>query len=74
MPKASKSIIVTVADHAMEDIHGVAGRLEKHGMSVTRVLPKTGVITGSVPSSKMQTLKGVDGVMSVEEELSAFPS
>ena len=69
-----KSIIVTVGDDALPDIHGLASRLSERGMKVTRVLPATGVISGSAPASKVHTLRGVSGVDSVEEELTAYPS
>ena len=69
MPKKTKSIIVTVTDDALNKIDELAERLKTKGMKVDRVLPATGVITGSAASTKMSTLKKVDGVMSVEEEL-----
>ena len=74
MGKESKSVIVTVADDALKDIHNLASRLTSHGMKVMRVLPATGVISGSVAASKMHALRDVSGVMSVEEELSAYPT
>ena len=45
-----------------------------HGMTVKRVMPVTGVISGSVVASKFDTLRGVHGVSSVEEELNAYPT
>ena len=69
-----KSVIVTVGDSALGDIHSLADRLSGHGMKVTRVLPATGVIAGSVAAAKMATIRGMSGVDSVEEELSAHPS
>jgi hypothetical protein len=67
--KKTKSIIVTVTDDALTKIDELAARLTAKGMKVDRVLPATGVITGSAAPTKMSTLKKVDGVMSVEEEL-----
>jgi len=43
-------------------------------MTIKRVMPVTGVISGSVAASKLPTLRGVSGVVSVEEELSAYPT
>jgi hypothetical protein len=43
-------------------------------MTIKRVMPVTGVISGSVAASKMGTLRGVVGVSSVEEELNAYPT
>lgn len=69
MSKKTKSIIVTVTDDALNKIDELAERLKAKGMKVDQVLPATGVITGSAASTKMPTLEKVDGVMSVEEEL-----
>jgi hypothetical protein len=38
-------------------------------MKVDQVLPATGVITGTAAPTKMSSLEKVDGVMSVEEEV-----
>src|SRR5436190_7292522 len=69
-----KSVIVTVSDDALKDIHHLASRLTEHGLKVNRVLPVTGVISGSIATSKMSALRDVSGVSSVEEELEAYPS
>ena len=74
MEKGSKSVIVTVADDALGEIQSLANRLRDRGMTIKRVMPVTGVISGSVAASKLPTLRGVSGVVSVEEELSAYPS
>lgn len=71
MPKKRKPIIVTVADDALKNIHELAARLVAKGMKVDRVLPTTGIISGSCASTKMGELENVDGVTSVEEEASA---
>lgn len=71
MPKKLKPIIVTVADDAVKNIHKLADKLTAKGMKVDRVLPITGVISGSVAPAKISTLKKVDGVMSLEEEVTA---
>src|SRR5262249_45661037 len=67
---AHKSIIVTVADDALKDIHQVADHLKARGMTVHRVMPVTGVIAGSIAPSKLSALAKVQGVSSVEEEAS----
>jgi hypothetical protein len=74
MGKESKSVIVTVADDALGEIQGLANRLKDHGLTVKRVMPLTGVISGSVALSKLGILREVPGVSSVEEELSAYPT
>jgi hypothetical protein len=65
----SKSIVVTVKDAALSDIQAVAEQLAAKGMKVRRVLPVTGVISGSVPVGKERALKAVQGVHSVEDEV-----
>lgn len=71
MPKKRKSIIVTVADDALKNIDELAAKLTAKGMKVDRVLPVTGVISGSCASAKMGELENVHGVTSVEEEAAA---
>ncbi|MEO6196100.1 MAG: hypothetical protein ABIS20_24025 [Thermoanaerobaculia bacterium] len=71
MAKKSKSLIVTVNDDALKNIHQLAADLGAKGLKVDRVLPVTGVIAGSYAGSKISELKKVDGVLSVEEELVA---
>lgn len=65
----NKSVVVTVDDASLKDIHTVANRLVAHGMTIDRVMPLTGVITGTYARGKMSLLKTVSGVNSVEEEL-----
>jgi hypothetical protein len=58
---------VTVDDgHAIED---VAAALRAQGMEVAQVLDGIGVITGSAPEDVRRTLAGVEGVASVDEQL-----
>jgi hypothetical protein len=58
---------VTVDDgHAIEE---VAAGLRARGMQVAQVLDGIGVITGSAPEDVRQTLAGVEGVASVDEQL-----
>ena len=71
LPKKLQSIIVTVADEALNNINELADELAAKGMKVDRVMPLTGVISGSAPSQKLSSLKKVAGVSSVEKELSA---
>ena len=71
MPSKMKPIIVTIADDALENIQELANKLAAKGMLVDRVLPITGIISGSYPSGKVGELKNMVGVTSVEEEASA---
>lgn len=58
---------VTVADgHAVEE---VAAGLRARGMAVAQVLEGIGVITGSAPEDARQGLAAVEGVASVDEQL-----
>lgn len=70
MSTNEKSVIVTVTDEAIPSIQRVADDLSSRGLKVDRVMPMTGVISGSL-SAELSELHGIDGVMSVEEELSA---
>jgi hypothetical protein len=58
---------VTVDDgHAIEEVAAV---LRARGMQVAQVLDGIGVITGSAPEDVRHTLAGVEGVASVDEQL-----
>ena len=58
---------VTVADgHAIEE---VAAGLRARGMTVAQVLEGIGVITGSAPDDVRSALGAVEGVASIDEEL-----
>lgn len=71
MSNKMKSIVVTVSDEALSNIYQLADRLAAEGMKIDRVMPVTGVITGSSPANKVSSLKKVTGVASLEEELAA---
>lgn len=68
MPSKAKSVVVTVADDALDSIQDVARRLTAKGLKVERVLPVTGVISGSCASNCVSSLRRVEGVLSVEDE------
>ncbi len=58
---------VTVGDgHAIEE---VAAGLRARGMEVAQVLEGIGVITGTAPDEVRADLAGVEGVASVDEQL-----
>ena len=58
---------VTVGDgHEIEE---VAAGLRARGMEVAQVLDGIGVITGSAPDDVRQALAAVEGVASVDEQL-----
>jgi hypothetical protein len=62
------AIIVTVSDDGMKDIDAIADRLSAKGMTVSRVLSGTGVITGSSAPATLASLKKIDGVLSVTKD------
>lgn len=60
---------VTVDDGHLPDIGAVAARLRDSGMQVEQVLEGLGVITGSAPATARSALTAVEGVVSVDEQL-----
>jgi hypothetical protein len=74
MAEKLKSIIVTVADDALDNIQQLADKLTARGMKVERVMPVTGVISGSCAPSAIPVLEKEAGVMSIEEEVKAHPT
>src|SRR5262245_48925604 len=64
-----KPVVVTGTDEGVEDIQNIAQKLSAKGMKVDKVMPITGVITGSLDSGSRAALKAVEGVHSVEDEL-----
>lgn len=70
MSTNERPVIVTVNDQMLPSIQQVADQLASRGLKVDRVLPYSGVISGSY-ADDLSALNGVDGVLSVEEEASA---
>ena len=70
MSSNEKSVIVTVSDEMLPSIQRVADDLAQRGLKVDRVMPMTGVISGSL-SADVAELRGIEGVLSVDEELTA---
>ncbi|MHA4846434.1 hypothetical protein ACX0G7_19810 [Flavitalea antarctica] len=62
-------VIITVTDEALPNIKKIADKIGKKGFKVDKVMPMTGVIVGTCVETKMQDLKGEDGVLSVEKEI-----
>lgn len=63
---AVRAIVVTLNEEALKDIRSVAEQLAAQGMEVERVLPLTGVITGSCSAAGKPALAAVPGVAAVE--------
>ena len=63
-------VSVTVDDEHLDVLDVVAQALRARGMAVDQVFDGLGIITGSVPAADRAALTGVDGVASVDEQLS----
>ena len=62
-------VSVTVGDEHRESLDGVVENLRASGMQVEQVLDTLGIVTGSAPADALDALRGVEGVASVDEEL-----
>lgn len=62
-------VTITVDDDHLDGLEEVAGALRAQGMEVAQVLGIMGLITGSVPDDRRETLAAVEGVASVHDEL-----
>jgi hypothetical protein len=60
---------VTVDDGHLSVIDAVVAHLRAQGMQVDQVLEGLGVIIGSAPSEARKSLTAVEGVASVDEQL-----
>ena len=69
--KEAGPIVVTVSDAKLPDIEAVARQLVAKGMTVERVMPTMGVISGTAATVDVAALRDVDGVQGVERELAA---
>ena len=63
------NVSVTVDDGHLRAIDKVAEALRAQGMEVAQVLDGLGIITGSAPEASRSALTAVEGVASVDEEL-----
>ena len=62
-------VSVTVDDGHRDSLDGVVESLRASGMEVEQVLGTLGMVTGSAPADALDTLRGVEGVASVDEQL-----
>jgi hypothetical protein len=62
-------VTVTVSDAYADHIDDVAQALRDQGMQVSQVLSALGMISGSAPSDREQSLKAVEGVEAVEKAM-----
>jgi hypothetical protein len=62
-------VSVTVGDGHRESLDGVVENLRASGLQVDQVLGALGIVTGSAPADTLDALRGVEGVASVDEQL-----
>ena len=62
-------VSVTVGDDHRATLDGVVENLRASGMEVEQVLGMLGIVTGSAPAEALDALRGVEGVASVDEQL-----
>lgn len=65
---AADHVIVSVADHYLDRFPEVAQHLKEAGLQVDQELRETGVLTGTIDSSKTVELSRIPGVEAVEPE------
>jgi hypothetical protein len=61
-------VIVTIDAQHRESIDEVVSRLRGAGMTVHRVLTRSGVVTGDIAEPGAKRLANLDGVLAVEED------
>jgi hypothetical protein len=62
-------ITVTVNDDHLSEIDAVAAALRDKGMTIHEVLGAMGVIIGSAPDDRRNSLAAVGGVKAIEDDL-----
>ncbi|MGY1802507.1 hypothetical protein ACI78T_04400 [Blastococcus sp. SYSU D00922] len=62
-------VSVTVGDDHRDSLDGVVENLRASGLQVDQVLGTLGIVTGSAPDDALDTLRGVEGVASVDAQL-----
>jgi hypothetical protein len=64
------NVSVLLSDDSLHRINDVVKQVKSKGMSVDRILPQSGVLTGSVEAQDLIGLNNVKGVSGVEQERS----
>ena len=62
-------VSVTVGDDHRGSLDGVVANLRASGLQVDQVLGTLGIVTGSAPDGALDALRGVEGVASVDAQL-----
>lgn len=63
---AQAAITVSIDDQHLSQIEQVSQALQRSGMTVEQTLPIVGIITGTMPSEKIDDLREIEGVQSIE--------
>jgi hypothetical protein len=63
-----KQILISIDDSYLGRMPAVIAELEGEGLEVQRSLPALGVVSGAAEEAKLPSLRGVNGVTSLEEE------
>ena len=61
-------VLVTVDDRHLDDLESVARSLAEAGLTVETILELSGTVAGSVPADRLELLRAVKGVESVDED------
>jgi hypothetical protein len=62
------NVLVNVDDSHRQDLTAVANTLEHLGLKIEEILALSGAVAGSVPSDRLELLRSVEGVLSVDED------
>lgn len=65
--EAKTRLLVSIDDQHVHDLPGVVERLRAVGMEVGRTMAALGAVTGSIEPSRLEALRGVEGVAEVEQ-------
>ncbi len=63
---ARVKVLVGVDDEHIDDLAGVIDRLKAAGLHVDEAMETLGTVTGSVDSTRLDTVRAVEGVSDVE--------
>ncbi|HEU4678467.1 MAG TPA: hypothetical protein VFS35_03030 [Terrimicrobiaceae bacterium] len=66
-----KQVLISIDDSYMDRLPDVIEALEGEGLEVSRSLEALGVVSGAAEEGSFSSLRGVEGVNSLEEERTA---
>ena len=62
------NLLISVGDRHREQISKVVKALQTSGLKIKQVMEKTGVVTGSIDSTRVEGIARIEGVAAVEVE------